>query len=80
MFKANISKKHDHVINAEHADQSGGPDLSAVQELELLGALMEVVAQGDAVAPALDLPALGPEFDVHRIARLEHLSQSRNMN
>jgi len=32
-----------------------------VEQFELLGALVEVVAQGDAVAPALDLPALSPK-------------------
>ena len=49
-------QKHFHVINAEHADQSGCPDLTAIKQLELLGALVEVVAKGDAVAPALDFP------------------------
>ena len=45
-----------------------------VQQLELLGALVEVVAQGDAVAPVLDLPALGPKLQVNRVAGLQHLS------
>ena len=55
-------QKHFHVINAEHADQSGCPDLTAIKQLELLGALVEVVAQGDAVAPALDLPLFVQSF------------------
>ena len=45
-----------------------------IKQLELLGALVEIVAQGDAVAPALDLPAFGPELEVNGVARLEHLS------
>ena len=80
MFKANISKKHVHVINAEHADQTGCPDLAAVQQLEQLGALIEVVAQWDAVAPALDLPALGPELEVNGVPRLEHLAKRANVD
>ena len=43
-----------------------------IQQFHLACALIEVVAQGDAVAPALDLPALGPELDVHRVIGLEH--------
>ena len=46
--------------------------LVRVEELDLLGALVEVVTQGDAVAPALDLPALGPELQVKRVSGLEH--------
>ena len=73
-------QKHFHVINAEHADQSGCPDLTAIKQLELLGALVEVVAQGDAVAPALDLPALGPELEVNRVAGLEHPAKGADVN
>jgi len=51
-----------------------------VEQFKLLGALVEVVAQGDAVAPALDLPAFGPELDINRVARAQHAAQSRNMN
>ena len=51
-----------------------------VEQLELLGALIEVVTQGDAVAPALDLPALGPELEVNRVARLEHPAKSTDVD
>ena len=74
------SQKHFQTVHLEHADQSGSPNLSAVQQLELLGALIEVVAQGDAVAPALDLPAPGPELEVNGVARLEHLAKGANVN
>ena len=51
-----------------------------VQQFELLGALVEVVAQGDAVAPALDLPALGPEFQVNRVACFQHSAQGADVD
>ena len=73
-------QKHFHVINAEHADQSGCPDLTAIKQLELLGALVEVVAQGDAVAPALDFPTLGPELDINRVAGLEHPAKGADVD
>ena len=71
---------HGNAINLEHTDQSGGPDLPAVQQLELLGALIEIVAQWDAVAPALDLPTLSPELEVNGVARLEHLAKRADVN
>ena len=51
-----------------------------VKQLELLGALIEIVAQGDAVVPALDLPAFRPELDVNWVACLEHLAKGADMN
>ena len=50
------------------------------EQLELLGALVEVVAQGDAVAPALDLPALRPKLQVNRIAGLEHPAKGADVD
>ena len=54
--------------------------MPAVQQLELLGALIEIVSQGDAVAPALDLPALGPELQVNRVAGLEHPAKGADVD
>jgi len=51
-----------------------------VKQFELLGALVEVVAQGDAVAPALDLPALGPELQVNRVAGFQHSAQCADVD
>ena len=51
-----------------------------IEQLELLGALIEVVAKGDAVAPALDLTRLGPELDVNGVARLEHLAKGADVD
>ena len=61
-------------VDLEDAADAGLAYLVRVEQFELLGALVEVVAQGDAVAPALDLPALGPELQVNRVAGLEHPS------
>ena len=65
-------EKYRNTVNLENTHQTGSANLSAVEQLELLGALVEVVTQGDVVAPAVDLPALGPELQVHRVAGLEH--------
>ena len=54
--------------------------MSTIEQLELLGALVEVVAQGDAVAPALDFPALGPELDVNRVTSLEHPAKGADVD
>ena len=43
-------------VDLEDAADAGLAYLVRVKQFELLGALVEVVAQGDAVAPALDLP------------------------
>ena len=51
-----------------------------VEQLEVLGALVEVVAQGGAVAPALDLPALCPELDINRVAGLEHPAKGADVD
>ena len=74
------SQKYFQIIHAEHTCQASGPNLPTVEQLELLCALIEVVAQGDAVAPTLDLPALCPELQVNGVARLEHLSQCGYMD
>ena len=51
-----ILKVHFQAIDLEDAADTCLAYLVRVEQLELLGALVEVVAQGDAVAPALDLP------------------------
>ena len=51
-----------------------------VKQLELLGALVEVVAQGDAVVPALDFPTLCPKLQVNRVASLEHPTKGADVD
>ena len=43
-------------VDLEYAHVTDLPDLMRVQQLHLACALIEIVAQGDAVAPALDFP------------------------
>ena len=43
-------------VDLEDAADAGLSYLVRVEQLELLGALVEIVTQGDAVAPALDFP------------------------
>ena len=73
-------EKYRNTVNLENTHQTGSANLSAVEQLELLGALIEVVTQGDAVAPALDLPALGPEFQVNRVTGLQHSAQCADVD
>ena len=58
-------------VDLEDAADAGLAYLVRVEQLELLGALIEIIAQGDAVAPALDFPALGPELQIDRVTNLE---------
>ena len=51
-----------------------------VQQFELLGALVEIVAQGDAVAPALDLSILGPNLQVNWVSGLEHPAKGADVD
>ena len=73
-------EKYRNTINLEDTADSGLAYLVRVKQLELLGALVEVVAQRDAVAPALDLPALGPKLQVNRVARLEHPAKGADVD
>ena len=73
-------EKYRNTVNLENTHQTGSANLSAVEQLELLGTLIEVVTQGDAVAPALDLPALGPELQVNWVAGLEHPAKSTDVD
>ena len=73
-------EKYRNTINLEDAADAGLAYLVRIEQLELLGALVEVVAQGDAVAPALDLPALGPELDINRVAGLEHPAKGADVD
>ena len=67
-------------VDLEDAADAGLAYLVRVEQFELLGALVEVVTQGDAVAPALDLPALRPKLDINRVAGLEHPAKGAEVN
>ena len=67
-------------VDLEYAHVTDLPDLMRVQQLHLACAWIEIVSQGDAVAPALDFPALCPELDVNGVARLEHLTKGTDVD
>lgn len=73
-------KKHFHIIHRKHAHQAGLPDLVAVQQFELLRALVEIIAQRYAVSPLLDFTALDPQLYIHWVASFEHLAQGGNVD
>ena len=64
-------------VDLEDAADAGLAYLVRVEQLELLDTLVEVVAKGDAVVPALDFPTLGPELQVNRVAGLEQVERHR---
>ena len=49
-------KENFQAVDLEDAADAGREYLVRVEQFELLGALIEVVPQGDAVTPALDFP------------------------
>ena len=67
-------------VDLEDAADAGLAYLVRVEQFELLSALVEVISQGDAVAPAVDLPALGPELQVNRVAGLEHPAKGADVD
>ena len=71
------SQKYFQSVHHEDAADAGLAYLMRVHQLELLGALIEIVMQGDAAAPALDLPALGPKPEINGVARLEQAERHR---
>ena len=71
---------HKNSVDLEDAADAGLAYLMRVEQLELLGTLIEVVTQGDAVAPALDLPRLRPELDINRVSGLEHPAKGADVD
>ena len=76
----NCLHKHFEIIHAENAANSGLPDLVAVQQLELLRALIEIIAKRHAVPPLLYFTAFRPQLDVDGVTCLEHLAQGGYVN
>ena len=66
------SKEHFKIIYAENAANSGLTNLPGVEQLELLGSLVEIVAQRYAISPLLDLSRFGPELEVDGGAGAQH--------
>ena len=56
-----------YAVDLEDAADAGLAYLMRVKQFELLGALVKVIAQGDAVAPALDFPDSLPPVDESQV-------------
>ena len=67
-------------VDLEDTADAGLSYLVRVEQLELLGALVEVIPQRDAVAPALDFPRFRPKLDVNRVAGLEHPAKGADVD
>ena len=78
----NIKKSHKHLhpINFKHTHIAKLSDFVRIQQFHATSPLVEVVAKRDTAVPALDFPTARPQFDVHRVRRLEHFFKRRDMN
>ena len=56
------------------------PDLIGVQQLHSSCAFIEVVFEGDAASPVLDLAAPSPETDVDGFGGVEDFAEGGNVN
>ena len=56
------------------------PDLIGVQQLHSSCAFVEVVFEGDAASPVLDLAASGPEADVDWFGGVEDFAESADVD
>ena len=72
--------KHLKIIDRENAANSCLANLPGVEQLELLGAFVEIVAERNAISPFLDLSRFGPELEVDGVTGLEHLAQGTYVN
>ena len=71
---------HPNTIHFKHAHIAKLPDLIGFQQLHSSCAFVEVVFEGDAASPELDLAASGPETDVDRFGGVEDFAESGNVN
>ena len=71
---------HLYSVNLEYAHVTDLPDLARVKQFHLARALIVIIAQREAIAPALDLPALRLELQVNRVIDLEHPAKGADMD
>ena len=69
-----LLQEHLHSVNLEYAHVAELPDFVGVQQLHSSCAFVEVVAEGDAAVPVLDLAGAGPEGEVEGLGGLEEFS------
>ena len=67
-------QKHLHPIYLEDAHVAKLPDFIRVQQLHSSCSFVEVVAEGDAAVPVLDLAGACPEGEVEGFGGLEEFS------
>ena len=68
------SEEHLHAIHLEDTHIAELPDFIRVQQLHSSCSLIEVVAEGDAAVPVLDLAGACPEGEVEGFGGLEEFS------
>lgn len=55
-------------------------DFVRIQQFHATCPFVEVIAKRNAAVPALNFPTSRPQFNVHRVRRLEHFLKRRDMN
>ena len=73
-------QKHFHPIHLKYAHIAELPDFIRIQQLHSSCAFIEVIAEGDAAVPVLDLAGACPKGEVEGLGGLEEFAESRNMN
>lgn len=78
----NIKKSHKHLhpINFKHAHIAQLSDFVRIQQFHATSTLVEVVTKRYTAVPTLNFPTARPQFDIHRVRRLEHFFKRRDMN
>ncbi len=79
-LRIDISHKHLYPIYFKHADIAKLSDFVRIQQFHATCPFVEVVAKRDAAVPTLNFPTARPQFNVHRVRRLEHFFKRRDMN
>ena len=67
-------QKHFHPVHLEDAHIAKLADFIRIQQLHSSCAFVEVVAEGDAAVPVLDLAGAGPKGEVEGLGGLEEFS------
>ena len=73
-------QEHLHPVNLEDAHVAELPDFIRIQQLHSSGAFVEIVAEGDAAAPVLDLARACPEGKVERLGGLEEFAEGGDVD
>lgn len=71
---------HLHAIHLKNTHIAKLPDFIGVQQLHSSCAFVEVIFEGDAASPVLDLAAARPETDVDGFGRIEDFAESGDVD